>query len=325
VFKEHHGHVYRTQGVHSFYTTQLHVLEGKMKEAQRRFRDYLRKEHVIDVDQEISLLNQEVIQEDRQLRAHLEKIKGVGRKLELVQDQLERTPAHVPYSQEYHANPTLVTFKNRLAELEVQRYQALQLYLPTDRHVLDMDEAIASVKARLKEEQERLLTDESIRLNQMHDDLQKNVYTLQALMTDLHAREPGIRSRLKASRKRLRELRDKRFTIANLKAEADNRAYAYDLFRKRKEEARVQEAMTDQSMVNVAVVQRATPPVDPVNGMLLPLLLGLVGGLALASGIAIAVEYLNRRLRFEEEVERYLELPVLAVIPELETKAPAHV
>jgi len=55
--------------------------------------------------------------------------------------------------------------------------------------------------------------------------------------------------------------------------------------------------------------------------MLLPLLLGLVGGIGLASGLAVAVEYVNRRLRFEEEVERYLELPVLAVIPDLETTA----
>jgi capsular polysaccharide biosynthesis protein len=28
---------------------------------------------------------------------------------------------------------------------------------------------------------------------------------------------------------------------------------------------------------------------------------------------------MNRRLRFEEEVERYIELPVLAVIPDLES------
>ena len=53
--------------------------------------------------------------------------------------------------------------------------------------------------------------------------------------------------------------------------------------------------------------------------MLLPLVLGLIGGLGLAAVMAVAVEYLNRRLRFEEEVERYLELPVLAVIPDLET------
>ena len=38
-------------------------------------------------------------------------------------------------------------------------------------------------------------------------------------------------------------------------------------------------------------------------------------------GMAVAVEYVNRTLRFEEEVERYLELPVLAVIPDLESTA----
>jgi capsular polysaccharide biosynthesis protein len=37
--------------------------------------------------------------------------------------------------------------------------------------------------------------------------------------------------------------------------------------------------------------------------------------------MAVAVEYVNRRLRFEEEAERYLELPVLAVIPDLESTA----
>ena len=60
------------------------------------------------------------------------------------------------------------------------------------------------------------------------------------------------------------------------------------------------------------------PPLEPQNGVLLPLLLGILGGLALSTSTAVAVEFLSRRLRFEEEVERYLELPVLAVIPDLE-------
>jgi capsular polysaccharide biosynthesis protein len=79
--------------------------------------------------------------------------------------------------------------------------------------------------------------------------------------------------------------------------------------------------MENQAMVNVSVVERATPPLRPVNSLAIPLLLGILSGLGLASGMAVAVEYVNRRLRFEEEVERYLDLPVLAVIPELETTA----
>jgi succinoglycan biosynthesis transport protein ExoP len=186
--------------------------------------------------------------------------------------------------------------------------------------VLELDEQIAKLKTRIKEEPELLVVDEEQRTD-LHTLLIRNRNGLEVLMADLHAREPGLRQQLRVVRRRLVRLRNMRLTIANLKEDADEKAYAYDLYRKRKDQAQIQEAITNQSMVNVAVVQHATPPITPLNGMLLPLLIGLVGGIAIASGLAVAVEYVNRRLRFEEEVERYLELPVLAVIPDLETTA----
>ena len=317
VYLQRHANVYRTQGMHSFYTHQLRVLERQMKSAQRRLRRYLQHERVIDVDQEIDLLNRDVIEQERTWKTHVQKMHGLSTKLSEVRGQLDRTPAQIPYTEDWRTNPTVQTFKNKLAELEVERFQAQQAYLPSDRHVTDRDEQIDKIKKRLGSEKDRLLADQEFRANDLHHDIQKNVYTLEALLSDLGRRGPEIHDRLIATRNRLRDLRNRRFIVANLKQDADLKSYAYELFRKRGEEARAQEAMTNQSMVNVAVVQHATPPIEPVNGLLLPLLLGLVGGLALASGIAVAVEYLNRRLRFEEEVERYLELPVLAVIPDL--------
>src|SRR5438046_6710910 len=58
VYIDHHNNVYRTQGMHSLYAEQLRILKAQMKSAQRRFRAHLQREHVIDVDQEILLLNQ---------------------------------------------------------------------------------------------------------------------------------------------------------------------------------------------------------------------------------------------------------------------------
>ena len=245
---------------------------------------------------------------------------GVQQKLNHLRVQIAGSPELIPYSKQYHANPTRQLFENQLAALEADRYKALEGYLPTDRHVQQLDEQIAKVKARVKQEQELLVSDEEQR-SDLHTLLLRNANGLEVLIADLRAREPGLRQQLRTTRRRLVRLRNMRLTIANLKADADEKAFAYDLYRKRNDQAQIQEAMTDQSMVNVAVVQHATPPIEPLNGMLLPLLLGLVGGIGLASGLAVAVEYVNRRLRFEEEVERYLELPVLAVIPDLETTA----
>ena len=257
--------VYRTQGMHSLYVEQLRILKAQMKHAQRRFRAHLQREHVIDVDQEILLLNQAATLQDRQLREHRLKMVGVQQKLNQLRVEIARSPELMPYSKEYHANPTRQVFENQLAALEGDRYRALQGYLPTDRHVQQLDEQIAKIKARIKTEQELLVSDEEQR-SDLHTLLLRNENGLEVLIADLRAREPGLRQQVRTTRRRLVRLRNMRLTIANLKADADEKAFAYDLYRKRSDQAQIQEAMTDQSMVNVAVVQHATPPIEPLNG-----------------------------------------------------------
>ena len=139
----------------------------------------------------------------------------------------------------------------------------------------------ATCAARSRGEQERILGKQTVRKNELHTELQRNVFTIEALLADAQAREPALQRRLKTTQKRLRRLRDERFTIANLQQEADQKKYAFDLYWKKHEEARTVEAMAKQSMVSVSVVQHATPPLEPENGLLMPLLLGLIGGLGL--------------------------------------------
>jgi uncharacterized protein involved in exopolysaccharide biosynthesis len=318
VYLDHHNRVYRREGMFDFYNEQLRILETQMKQAQARLRRYLARNSVVDVDEEIKLLSEDQVEQDKGLRAHLAKISALQRKLDHVHGQLGRTPARVSYAEEYQSNPTVQTYKNKLAELEIARAHVVQNYLESDRHVRDLDLQMADVRRELAKEEDRILAKQTVRTNELHTELQRNVFSIEAMLTDAKARRPALQRRLKTTQKRLRRLRDLRFTIANLQQQADQKKYAFDLYWKKHEEARAVEAMAGQSMVSVSVVQHATPPLEPENGLFMPLLLGLIGGLGLATAMAVGVEYLNRRLRFEEEVERYLELPVLAVIPDLE-------
>ena len=322
VYLDHHNRVYRNEGVHDFYTEQLRILERRMKESQHRMHDFLRRENIVDVDQEIRILNQDVVDQDKTLKTHRSKIKAAEDKIVALRDQMDHTPAQIPFSEEYLYNPTLQAFKNKLTELEVARYQLLQQYMPTDRHVQDKDEEIANLQARIAMEKDRILNKQTVQSNELYREMQKDLSNLEVSLVEFKAREPMLAARVDATQKRLIALRDKRFVLANLKQDADETAYAFDMYRKKQDEARLTEAMKNQAMVNVSVVELASAPLEPVNGLLLPLLLGVLCGLGLATAMAVAVEYLNRRLRFEEEVERYLDLPVLAVIPDMET-APA--
>jgi succinoglycan biosynthesis transport protein ExoP len=318
VYLDHHNLVYRKEGMQTFYNDQIRMLEAQMKQSQGRLRDFLAKNNVVDVDESLKLLAEDEVEQDRGLRAQIAKIQAFEQKYEHVKKQFEQTPVQVAYSEEYQANPAVQTYKGKLAELEIERANVAQRYLSNDRHVSDLDNQIADVKGSMQKQQDRILARQTVRKNDLHTELQRTVFSLEALIADAKARRPGLQRRLKMTQKRLRRLRDLRFTIANLQTEADQKKYAFDLYWKKKEEARAAEAMTDQSMVSISVVEHAVPPLDPENGILMPLLLGLIGGLGLATAMAVGVEYLNRRLRFEEEVERYLELPVLAVIPDLQ-------
>jgi len=319
VYIEHHNRVYRNEGVHSFYSEQLRYLAIEAKKAQRRLRQYLRKTDIIDVEREIYVLTKSVIDRERGLGHHLAKADSTVRKLEAIREQLSRTPVEVPYSREYQVNPAVRTLQDRLTTLEMERAGLLQTYLPTARAVRDKDLEIARVRGLIGSEQGQVLGAESVRRNPNYAELERRALTLEVHVTDLEAREPDLADRLSAEKNRLRRLRDQQFTIDNLKQNVNEKMYALDLYRKKREEARITEAMDSQAMVNVSVMERASAPLAPANSLMLPLLVGIFGGLGLASAMAVAVEYVNRRLRFEEEVERYLELPVLAVIPELES------
>ena len=319
LYIEHHNKVYRREGLNQFYADQILLLESQMKDAQDRVRTFLRDNAIVDVDQDIRLLNQDVMEQAKGLTAHRAKIAATQRKLAQVEEQLAKTPERIPFAEEYQSNPTQLAYKSKLAELEVERIRLLERYMPTDRTVQDVEAQIASLKTRVGTEQDRILNKQTVRQNDLHAELQRNRMSLQTLLADSQAREPSMAARLDSSRQRLADLRDKQFTVANLQQEADQKKYAFDTYFKKQEEARITEAMTDQSVVNVSVLDRAMPPIEPQNGVLLPLLLGMIGGLALSTATAVSVEVLSRRLRFEEEVERYLELPVLAVIPDIET------
>ena len=319
LYIDHHNRVYRHEGMGKFYKDQLAILQAQMTGAQEQLRVYLRENGIVDAEQEIRLLNQDIIDQDKTLKGHRGKILATQRKLQQVGEQITKTPLQIPSTEEYSSNPTQTAYKAKLAELEIERLKLLERYMPSDRMVRDVESQIANVKGRAGSERDRILTKETVRSNELYTELQRNQMSLQTLLADAQAREPSLAARLEATRQRLTELRDKQFAIANLQQEADQKKYAYDTYFKKQEEARITEAMTDQSVVSIAVLDRAMPPLEPQNGVLLPLLLGILGGLALSTSTAVAVEFLSRRLRFEEEVERYLEIPVLAVIPDLET------
>jgi len=73
---------------------------------------------------------------------------------------------------------------------------------------------------------------------------------------------------------------------------------------------------------NIRVVDPASVPVKPIKPrIVITLLLGAFGGLAVAIGLALFVNYLDDSIKTQDDVETYLHLPFLGYVPNIKSNS----
>ncbi len=135
-------------------------------------------------------------------------------------------------------------------------------------------------------------------------------------MRETRARALAVDEDLARTRRQLVSLKQRALEFERLDQEVHRQRAAVDLYVQRGQQAQLEDAMDQRKLVNVAVVERPALPLERTDDRKVPLMLAIISGLAVSLGGAFGLEYLNRTLRFERDVERYLGLPVLGTVAE---------
>ncbi len=100
--------------------------------------------------------------------------------------------------------------------------------------------------------------------------------------------------------------------LRSAKANEEN----YLLYHRKREEARIADALDQRKIINAAVAEAPVAPLVPAS---LPtgvkLLLAVVIAILASMGFGFLMEYLDPSFRTPEEVKEYLEIPLLATLP----------
>ena len=95
----------------------------------------------------------------------------------------------------------------------------------------------------------------------------------------------------------------------------------YRLYLSKFEESRISGAMDAEKISAVRVIESAQPPVTPLDSKRnLKIVLGILGSGLGALALAFLLQFLGGSLDTAEDIERYVELPVLASIPRLKAR-----
>ena len=118
---------------------------------------------------------------------------------------------------------------------------------------------------------------------------------------------------MNALRREGQELNEKESQYQNLQHEVEANQQLYDSVVKRLKETGVAGGLENS---NVRIVQDASAPRAPVRPRKAwNLGLSIVIGLLLALGVAFGLDYLDSTVKTPEDVERYLGLSVIGIVP----------
>ena len=89
----------------------------------------------------------------------------------------------------------------------------------------------------------------------------------------------------------------------------------YLLYVRKREEARIGDALDERGILNVIIAERPSVPALPTHSAWFVGVVGLASATVLSTGLAFARDLLDPAFRTPDEVVEFLRAPVLASLP----------
>jgi uncharacterized protein involved in exopolysaccharide biosynthesis len=316
VYMEKHMTVHRPNDEFHFFEQQTVESRRQLEESQGRLMQFATKQGVISASQQRDLALQRLAELDvsaRQTRIDLAETRQRVWELEQQESKLpERTTTQVRIAD----NPELQkALKASLLDLQLKRTQLLTKFEPTHRLVQEVEQQIAQTQAAIAAENVAPLRDETTDKNANYEWAKGELQKAQVQLKALEARDRATVAQSATYRAIAEKLGKDAITqddlISSEKAAEEN----YLLYVKKQEEARMNDALDERGIVNVAIAEQPAVPALPVWSVWSVLAIGLMAAGTAGAGAAFTADYLDPAFRNPDDVLAYLDAPVLASLP----------
>ena len=274
----------------TFLEEQLALTKAKLEESERRLNEYARKRNILTLDEKTNAINQTFTEYSSALvQAEQERIK--------FESEFQAIKAAPDTARQVLENATIQDYKTQRARLEGEYQQNSKIYkenFPT----------MVQLKAQISELDSKINAEVSSILRSVENQLQ---------MT--RRQESLIRSRLDQTRKEIMRGQDSQVDYNLFKREVDTNRELYDGLLQQVKEVGVAGGVETN---NIQVVDKAEVPLLPYKPNIpLNAAIGLLAGLMAGLGLIFLIESLDDSIKFTDEVEKTLGLPLLGVIPHI--------
>jgi len=286
------------------------VEEEKLQYKQQENILYLDEETKINIEQLANFQSQE-IENNNQIVENRAKLIEVHR-------QLEKQAETYISSETITTNPEVRELQSQLTALEIQLPTLLEKYAKGSPQISEVEIKIRETKNKISEKVAEIVGSKVSTRNPIYQTLLAQVVTLETTVISLETKKESLASSVKKYESRLEKLPDKELHLARLERAVIVSENIYIILLEKYQEARINEAM---ELGDIRVIDEARIPKDPIKpNKKLNLAIGGILGLMLGVMLTFFLEYMDNTIKTTDDIERYLGLPVLGLIPKVTLK-----
>ena len=315
-YLEKHVEVHRPMGEFRFFDRQRGESRLQLEEAKGKLLQFTARHGVVAAGQQRDLSLQKLSEMDANGRQTQIDMAETQQRVSELEAQLAKMPERTTTQVRIADNPELMkALKSSLLDLQMKRVQLLTKFEPNHRLVEEVDRQIAATESTITAENLLPLRDETTDKNLHYEWAKSELQKAQVQLKGLRAREAATAVQEAAYRVVARQLGEDAITQDDLlgmeKAAQEN----YLLYVKKQEEARMDDALDEQRIVNVTIAEQPVAPALPVLSGWTVLAIGAVAAGISGTGAAFAADYFDPLFRTPDEVLSCLHAPVLASLP----------
>lgn len=317
-YTEKHLEVHRPFGEFKFFDQQTEQYMQGLNRAQAKLTDFTKGTGVVSAQIERDSALQQAVAFDSNASQAQAALLETEERVRTLKAQLQTITPRMTTVVRSSDNPQLFEqLKSTLLNLELKRTELLTKYEPTYRLVQEVDQQIADAKNAISAEEAKPIRDETSDQNPDYQWVRAELTKAQAELSGLKARAAAATAAAAKYQAKAQSLDQSVVTQQNLSQDAKTQEDNYLLYERKREEARISNALDQGGILNVALAEEPVVPALPKRSPLGLALLTLLLAGTFSLSTAFALDFMDPTFRTPDELAGYISAPVLASLPKI--------
>jgi uncharacterized protein involved in exopolysaccharide biosynthesis len=320
-YVDRHLEVHESKGIYSFFQKQAEVLRDTLQVMSAMLEEFEAEHDLVAPEQQRQLYLQKLAEYEVQLNTLRANSRAAGQQVDFLEKRIAAEPTRLQTQNQQVSSSVVEGLTEELASLKSKYAEVVRgernRSEPRGQMARSLKARIAKIEETIQQHERTQQPEVSTDINQSMMDLSADLTRARFDLIGYQTKEKELRTAVAELRRDLKNLERASFIHEAMVRQIQLVQNNYSLYAKKREEARISEALDREKVANVSIIDPASVPLSPVSpNRKLNIAMGFFLALFISMATAFGVSFFDSVVHSSGDIERQLEVPVIVSIPD---------